>query len=153
MAIENSLVQNRAVLIIAGHRKRGTGECRHSGNIGAHVQQTRLIDQTALGYEFFNTKETNVNTVEKLKLELCRIAPDWDWECVEQRLESPIRIAPVRIQVSAADKRTKTRMIPIEVTVPANGDVSGTANFVCQILMIETPGGSAGRPLLVETRG
>ncbi len=88
---------------------------------------------------------------EKLAAELDRIAPDWEWVCEEKIVDSPVLIAPVKIKIDSTNKHTHTKTIPIEVSCLANSNIPETAKFVCQILMIETPGGARAKPLLVQT--
>jgi hypothetical protein len=92
-----------------------------------------------------------MSNAEKLATELNRIAPDWDWNCEEKRADTPVMIAPPKIEISATSKGTGTKTIPIEVSGLKNAPAYDTAKFVCQILMIETPGGAKAKSLLVES--
>ena len=87
---------------------------------------------------------------DTLNTELVRIAPDWEWCCEEKATDSPVLIAPVRIQISATNRETGMKTIPIEVSCRGKANISDTARFVCQILMIETPGGARAKALLVQ---
>jgi hypothetical protein len=88
---------------------------------------------------------------EQLAAELALVAPDWDWSCEEKPSESPVLIAPIKIEISACKKETGVRTIPIEVSCRSNSNIPETARFVCQILMIETPGGARAKSLLVQS--
>ena len=87
---------------------------------------------------------------EQLAHELHRLAPDWSWECQEKPRETPVLISPVRVKVSATSNDTGAKTIPIEVSCMNHTNFADTARFVCQILMIETPGGARAKALLVE---
>lgn len=88
---------------------------------------------------------------EKLEIELTQIAPGWEWTCQEKPSDSPVLIAPVRIKISARNRETETKTVPIEVSCLNNTHISETARFVCQILMIETHGGARSKSLLVQS--
>ncbi|MDB6027998.1 MAG: hypothetical protein JWM68_4221 [Verrucomicrobiales bacterium] len=87
---------------------------------------------------------------EKIAEELNWVAPDWNWDCTEKPCDSRVLIAPIRVKISASHKETSAKTIPIEVSCLTSTNLSETAVFVCQILMIATPGGSRAKALLVE---
>ncbi len=87
---------------------------------------------------------------ETLSEELSRVAPEWDWSCEEVASDSPVLIVPIRIKISATRKDNGIKTIPIEVSCRSNSNIPETARFVCQILMIATPGGARAKSLLVQ---
>ena len=92
-----------------------------------------------------------MTTAEKIAEQLNAVAPDWNWDCTEKPCDSKVLIAPTRIRIAASNKVSGAKTIPIEVSCLPSTNLTETAAFVCQILMIATPGGSQAKPLLVET--
>ncbi len=92
-----------------------------------------------------------MNFIDDLKLKLEESAPNWIWICKPETSASPDLISPTRIEILGKNKTTGFKTVPIQVCGYPNSSSSGTAEFVCQILMIDSLEPKAPETLLLHS--
>jgi hypothetical protein len=91
-----------------------------------------------------------MKVAENLRIELQRIAPDWDWRCEETRMDSPDLFSAKTLQISGENKSTHTQTIPIHVSAYPNAKIPQLATFICEVLMISSARSEAQKTLLLQ---
>ena len=76
---------------------------------------------------------------DKLREELNKTAPEWEWSCTSDNSKSPDLISPKLMSVSARNKQSGARTSSIQVSTSPTSDVQQAARFIRDLLMITPP--------------